>query len=115
MGFIGVNLEPGQIEYLQSLVKSKRYANLSHALRGIIDDNKLRDCVNIKMPKKSLSVVHDIYNKFIPFVFGVIFMYFFAILKSWFFIPFLVIAVSPFIIPLDIDAENDLIKLVIPG
>jgi len=99
-------LEKGDISYLESLVNEKAFNDKTKAIEGLIQFYKQENGYKIELKNKFAIMLETIYGKLIPFMFGCLFAYFFLVKQSLLFVPFLLIALTPFVLKLEATHQN---------
>ncbi len=90
--------------FLDSQVSKGRFTNKTQAITYMLNYYKNQEGLKFEMPKQFNKLAADYYNKLIPFTFGCLSTFFF-VSKNWFFIPFLVIAIMPFMFKISVNDE----------
>ena len=99
-------LEKGDISYLESLVNEKTFNDKTKAIEGLIHFYRQENGYKVELKNKFAVMLENIYGKLIPFMFGCLFAYFFLVKKSLLFLPFLLVALTPFVLKLEAKSDN---------
>lgn len=98
-------LKKEDVEYLQYCVNSGKFQNKTEAIINFIDFYRSEQGLEIEMQNKLSKRFVEVYSKLIPFLFGCLFAYFF-LKGSIIFVPFLLVALFPFVFKLDTKKDN---------
>lgn len=103
--FKGFRLKKRDIEYIDQLVDHNNFNSQTEVMEYLIDYYRSEKGIEIQLKKDLAKWFENAYYKLIPFLFGSLFAYFF-ILRKWFFLPFLIMALIPIFIKIEAIQPN---------
>ncbi len=89
-------LEKDISNYLDTEVKKGKFKSKAQAVAFMISYYKQEQGLILELPNQFNQLLLDLYNKAVPFFFGILFTWF-MLHSQWVFLPFLAVALFPFV------------------